>query len=226
MFNIDSGHATTLKAETHLQTNIKMGDETWNKAQERLSQVQKHMDKSKPKTSTTTTEAANSSPSRANTHRRRTRRKQQQQDELPADYSDILSQIKTLQSMAATPDLNNRGYQRQKKAGKLWVRERVEAFVDPGTFKEVGSVSGTVKWRQLSAEREEPEEFIPSNNVQGFGKLNGRNILFTADDYSIRAGHADGSLAAKTVSVFEILVKANGVDVHGGTVVYDEDAND
>jgi hypothetical protein len=43
---------------------------------------------------------------------------------------------------------------------------------------------------------------IPSNNVQGFGKLRGRPIVFTADDYSIRAGHADGSLAAKTVHIF------------------------
>jgi hypothetical protein len=46
---------------------------------------------------------------------------------------------------------------------------------------------------------EEPEEFIPSNNVQGFGRLRGRKIVFTADDFSIRAGHADGALTEKTV---------------------------
>jgi hypothetical protein len=43
---------------------------------------------------------------------------------------------------------------------------------------------------------------IPSNNVQGFGKLRGRAVVFTADDYSIRAGHADGALMAKTVRLF------------------------
>jgi hypothetical protein len=138
-----------------------MGDETWNKAQQRLTQVQKHIDKSKTsshspsnsKTSPETTE----NPS-ANTSKRRARRKQNDADQLPADYSDILGQVQTLQKMASTPDISNRGYQRQKKAGKLWVRERVEAFVDPGSFREVGSVSGTVKWRQLGGEREEPEE--------------------------------------------------------------------
>lgn len=43
------------------------------------------------------------------------------------------------------------------------------------------------------------DEDVPSNNVQGFGKLRGRPIVFTADDFSIRAGHADGALMAKTV---------------------------
>jgi hypothetical protein len=87
--------------------------------------------------------------------------------ELPADYSDILGQIATLRKIAATPDANNRGYVRQKQAGKLWVRERVEQLLDPGSFQEVGSVSGTIKWKQLGPIKEEPVDFVPSNNVQG-----------------------------------------------------------
>ena len=110
------------------------------KAASRLEQVKKHLE-GKPE---------------ANTSRRRRARKQQDKDELPADYSDILGQVETLKKMAATPDTTNRGYQRQKKAGKMWVRERVEAFVDPGTFREIGSVSGTVTWKSLGGEREEP----------------------------------------------------------------------
>lgn len=35
----------------------------------------------------------------------------------------------------------------------------------------------------------------------GFGKLRGRKIVFTADDFSIRAGHADGALMDKTVCI-------------------------
>src|ERR1700753_3692497 len=131
-----------------------MGDEPRKKAQDRLNQVQKHFGKTGNGNSQSELQEASNPP---NTSKRRTRRKQND-DALPADYSDILGQVKTLQAIAATPDLNSRGYQRQKKAGKLWVRERVEAFVDPGTFREVGSVSGTVKWRQTGPEREEPEE--------------------------------------------------------------------
>ena len=95
------------------------------------------------------------------------RRRKGADSELPADYSDILGQIATLRKSAATPDKNNRGYVRQKQAGKLWVRERVEQLLDPGSFQEVGSVSGTVKWKQLGPVKEEPEDYVPSNNVQG-----------------------------------------------------------
>lgn len=98
--------------------------------------------------------------------KRRTRRKSTEGD-LPADYSDILGQLRTLRTIAATPDKTNPGYVRQKAAGKLWVRERVDQLFDPGTFKEVGSVSGSVKWKSLGGVREEPEGYVPSNNVQG-----------------------------------------------------------
>ena len=47
--------------------------------------------------------------------------------------------------------------------------------------------------------REEVNSFVPSNNVQGFGLVGGRKVLFTADDFSLRAGHADGATASKTV---------------------------
>lgn len=120
-------------------------------------------------------------------------------DELPADYSDILSQLNTLRNIASTPDLESSGYIRQKQACKLWVRERVLSLLDEGSFSEVGSVSGTVKWRRLQGTKEEPVSFIPSNNVQGFGLLRGRKIVFTADDFSLRAGHADGALMEKTI---------------------------
>lgn len=149
------------------------------RAAERLAQVSQHV-----------------SPTPPNTPKRRRKAKK---DELPADYSDILGQLDTLRNIASTPNLQNRGYVRQKQAGKLWVRERVEQLLDPGTFKEVGSVSGTVKWEKIGEGAERPVNFVPSNNVQGFGMLQGRRILFTADDFSIRAGHADGALMEKTV---------------------------
>jgi hypothetical protein len=118
-------------------------DESAIKAQARLSQVQSHV--------------AASSEAQANTRRRRKKEKSGD-DDLPADYSDILGQIKTLQKIAATPPTETRGYIRQKQAGKLWVRERVDALLDPGSFKEVGSVSGEVKWKKVGYAREEPTE--------------------------------------------------------------------
>lgn len=110
-----------------------------SQAEARLSQVASHI-----------------SPPQANTKQRR--RKKSVDDELPADYSDILGQIATLKKIAATPDTRSRGYVRQKQAGKLWVRERVDALLDQGSFREVGSVSGAVKWKKVGEASEEPTD--------------------------------------------------------------------
>lgn len=125
---------------------------------------------------------------------------------LPADYSDVLSQISTLREIASTPNSSNRGYIRQKQAGKLWVRERINQLLDTDTFEEIGSISGTVKWRKTGPMRETPESFVPSNNVQGTGKLRGRKVLLTVDDFTIRGGHADGSTAEKTIYMEKLAV--------------------
>jgi acetyl-CoA carboxylase carboxyltransferase component len=161
-------------------------------ASERLAQVAKHIvGSSEPKPG-----------------RKRHSKKAQGDDDLPADYSDILGQLDKLRSIASTPNVNNKGYVKQKQSGKLWVRERVNALLDPGSFHEVGSVSGTVSWRPIgtSGIREEPVDYIPSNNVQGFGTLRGRRIVFTADDFSIRAGHADGALMEKTIYMEKLAI--------------------
>jgi acetyl-CoA carboxylase carboxyltransferase component len=74
-------------------------------------------------------------------------------------------------------------------------------------FREVGSVSGTVQWETIpGTTREEPISYIPSNNVQGFGLLNERKVVFTADDFSIRAGHADGALMEKTIYMEKLAI--------------------
>ncbi|KKY39655.1 putative propionylcarboxylase [Diaporthe ampelina] len=137
---------------------------------------------------------------------KRTRRKGKNAP--PADWSDILGQVEAVRKIAETPPTGRPGYVRQKQAGKLWVRERIDAFLDPGSFYEVGSVAGTVDWETTTTTttadkdgkaRDEVRGFTPSNNVQGFGTVGGRRVLFTADDFSLRAGHADGAIWAKTV---------------------------
>lgn len=164
------------------------GNSTSQTAADRLNQVSSHIspNESKPREKKQNTKSVAS--------------------RLPADYSDVLSQINTLRAIAAKPDPNNRGYARQKQAGKLWVRERIEQLLDPDSFLEIGSVSGTVKWKQTGPMRETPTGFVPSNNVQGMGKLRGRQVLLTADDFSIRGGHADGSTAEKTIYLEKLAI--------------------
>lgn len=152
------------KDERSLSSSSK--DQT-STATERLSQVNDHLNQS------TSTQQQEQQP---NTTRRR--RKQNKDNALPSDWSDVLGQLSTLRTLAATPDTTRTGYIRQKQSGKLWVRERVEQLFDTGSVREIGSAAGTVEWRQLDALREEPKTFTPSNNVQGFGKLRGRGSGF------------------------------------------------
>lgn len=159
-----------------------------DKARSRVAQVNDHL-------------ASNDAPAEGQRRRRR------KQDELPSDYSDLLGQLKALRTMANTPNTDRTGYVRQKEAGKLWVRERIDLLLDKGSAREVGSVSGHVSWKQLGGTREWPESFTPHNNPQGFGKLNGRQIVFTADDFSIRAGHQDGNLIEKTIYMEKLAIK-------------------
>jgi acetyl-CoA carboxylase carboxyltransferase component len=159
-----------------------------SKATERLTQLSAHVS-SKSNTQNPSIQTSNSD------------------QPLPADHSDILTTLSTLRKIANTPDPTRRGYVRQKQAGKLWVRERIDQLLDPGTFHEVGSVSGTVKWEPIKGHaRERPVSFVPSNNIQGTGKLQGRDVLLTADDFSIRGGHADGATIEKTVYIEKMAI--------------------
>ena len=181
-------------------------------AASRLDQISSHLSSSPNPQD----DPPNQNPSQsAKPNSSKPRRKPRSQIEaLPPDYADVLSSISTLRSIASNPDPKNRGYSRQKLAGKLWVRERIESLLDPGSFREIGAVTGTVTWETIPENNtEKPTSFIPSNNPQGFGQLTcprtgqRREILLTADDFSIRSGHADGAMMGKTLFVEQTALK-------------------
>jgi hypothetical protein len=166
-----------------------------NPAKSRLSQLSSQLS-----TSPNPQETASNTKAR----RKAKRKSNDPSADLPADYSDILGHLNHMREIAMTPDPTDRGYMRQKQQGKLWVRERIEKILLPGTWTEIGSVAGTTVWRKdaVNPQAEHVDSFIPSNNPQGFGMVSthsgARTIYLTADDFSVRAGHADGSIGLKT----------------------------
>lgn len=82
---------------------------------------------------------------------------------------------------------------RHHNNGKLTVRERIDALLDDGTFREVGTLSGTATYDDEG----NIIDFRPGNFVCGRGKLNGRNIVVAGDDFTVRGGAADAGVAGK-----------------------------
>ena len=82
---------------------------------------------------------------------------------------------------------------RQHDFGKLTIRERVAAISDPGTFHEIGTLAGVASYDddgQLA-------DFTPSNFVFGTADIDGRPVVLSGDDFTVRGGSADASIGAK-----------------------------
>src|SRR5687768_2328061 len=74
-------------------------------------------------------------------------------------------------------------------AGKLTVRERVGALLDPGTFREVGKLAGRASYDKSG----HLASFEPAAYVMGIGRIDGRPVAVGGEDYTIRAGTGFGS---------------------------------
>ncbi len=79
--------------------------------------------------------------------------------------------------------------------GKLTVRERIDALLDHGTFREVGELTG----RATYAEDGTLTDVMPANFVMGRGRIDHRPVVIGGDDFTVRGGAADASIFQKQV---------------------------
>ncbi len=84
--------------------------------------------------------------------------------------------------------------QRQHDNGKLTVRERIAALLDPGSFREIGAIAGKATY-----EDGELADLSPTNFVMGRGRIDGRPVVVGGDDFTVRGGAADASIWEKQV---------------------------
>lgn len=85
--------------------------------------------------------------------------------------------------------------ERHKAAGKLTVRERVEAIADPGSFREVGGLSGSGRYDSNGR----LVDLVPSNLVMGRAQVAGRPVVLVGDDFTVRGGANDGAVGDKLI---------------------------
>ncbi|KAI0827162.1 propionyl-CoA carboxylase [Trametes gibbosa] len=109
-------------------------------------------------------------------------------------WKHAIARVQQIQKAINSPNAENKGYARQKQNGKLWVRERLDALLDSGSFNEIGSLTGKP---DVDKETGESKGYLSANMIIGWGRINKKRVFITADDFSVRGGHADGGIQGK-----------------------------
>src|SRR5262245_60259161 len=89
---------------------------------------------------------------------------------------------------------------KQHEAGRLTVRERIDALLDAGTFRELGSIAG---YSERAAEGGQ-QAFTPANYVLGAGKIDGRPVVVGGEDFTLRGGSPSPAGNRKSVHLEEL----------------------
>lgn len=97
-----------------------------------------------------------------------------------------IEEIRRRQALAAGMGGEDR-VARQRSRGKLTVRERIEALLDPGSFREWGSLAGEGRYGPDGR----LESFRASSCLTGRGRIDGRTVVVSADDFTIRGGSSE-----------------------------------
>jgi acetyl-CoA carboxylase carboxyltransferase component len=84
---------------------------------------------------------------------------------------------------------------RQHGRGKMDARARLAALTDDGSFREIGKIAGKASYD----ENGELESILPAPFLFGKALIDGRPVVATADDFTIRGGAADAGISRKMV---------------------------
>ncbi len=92
---------------------------------------------------------------------------------------------------------------RQHEFGKLTIRERVDKIVDPESFHEIGKLAGVGEYD----ENGNLKDFTPSNYIFGTAEIDGKPVIVSGDDFTVRGGSADASIAGKRLQAEGLAVE-------------------
>jgi propionyl-CoA carboxylase beta chain len=106
--------------------------------------------------------------------------------------------------------------ERERKAGKLSARERVEFLLDEGTFEETDKfVTHRATDFGMDAQRVPGDGFIT-----GYGRVNGRVVFVFAQDFTVFGGSLSEANAAKIVKIMDMAMRVGapvvGLNDSGG----------
>ncbi|MEM9692047.1 MAG: carboxyl transferase domain-containing protein, partial [Myxococcota bacterium] len=106
--------------------------------------------------------------------------------------------------------------ERQHKAGKLTARERIDLFVDPGSFVELDRL----KTHRSTDFGMEKQKYLGDGVVTGYGKVDGRKVFVFAQDFTVVGGSLSSAHAEKICKVMDLAMKVGapvvGLNDSGG----------
>jgi len=109
--------------------------------------------------------------------------------------------------------------ERQHRFGKQTARERIAQLCDEGSFREFGSLVGKAVYDDAKS----LVSFTPANSVVGVGKVAGRDLCISADDFTIRGGSSEAANPDKWVYLERLALEVAKplvrlVDTAGGSI--------
>ena len=107
----------------------------------------------------------------------------------------------------------------QHRQGKLTARERIDKFIDPGTFVEVNMLAQH-QCTDLGMEKNRP---WGDGVITGYGKVEGRTIFLYAQDFTIMGGSVGKVHGEKIASLIRMARQSNApivglIDSAGGRI--------
>ncbi|HKB52621.1 MAG TPA: carboxyl transferase domain-containing protein [Ramlibacter sp.] len=82
-----------------------------------------------------------------------------------------------------------------KARGRLNARERLDKLLDPGTFREMGRITGKGRYDAQGFF----QDLSPVNAIIGNGRIEGRKVVVSSDDYTLRAGSSEATISDKWI---------------------------
>ena len=87
------------------------------------------------------------------------------------------------------------GIAKQHAKGRLTIRERIDALLDPNSFREHGRATAS----PVYGENDEVLEYVPANYVVGFGKIDKRRVVVGGEDFTLKGGSPNAAGLRKSV---------------------------
>jgi len=105
---------------------------------------------------------------------------------------------------------------RQHRDGKLTARERIELFLDPGTFVELDKF----KTHRCADFGMEGHRVLGDGVVTGYGLVEGRQVFLFAQDFTVFGGSLSGAFSEKICKVMDLAMEVGcpviGLNDSGG----------